>query len=259
MIRITHRAFTLIELLVVISIIALLITLLLPAMEGARDAARVTGCANNQHQLLIALHTWGADNDGRFPPGSGYSTNLPVTPHRAARGTGDFFDVLVPAYMVARNVWYCPDGLITPDTGWQTSNLHSTINFCWNFNDASGPGHVFITENVYVNLAEKGGYTDIARKLSDPSDWVVVTDHSEFNMAGDAYQYSTHPGTAPIWGLGGLIRGRNGLGAPRGINAGTVDGSVRWTPQGQTMLGYPGNGGGPTWTQIRMLEPSRPG
>ena len=79
----THRAFMLIELLVVISIIALLITLLLPAIEGARDAAQVAGCANNQHQLLIGLHTWAADNDGKLPPGSGYGPP-PPPPNPAA-------------------------------------------------------------------------------------------------------------------------------------------------------------------------------
>ena len=72
MIRITHRAFTLIELLVVISIIALLITLLLPAIEGARDADIVVECGNNQHQLMIGLFTFAADNEGTFPPCSAY-------------------------------------------------------------------------------------------------------------------------------------------------------------------------------------------
>ena len=78
------QGFTLIELLVVISIIALLITLLLPAIEGARDAAQVAGCANQQHQLLIGLHTWAADNDGKLPPGCGYSS-LTTQPGRGVR------------------------------------------------------------------------------------------------------------------------------------------------------------------------------
>ena len=47
----------LIELLVVISIIALRITLLLPAIKGACSDAFVTLCANQQHQNLIAMHT----------------------------------------------------------------------------------------------------------------------------------------------------------------------------------------------------------
>ena len=103
----TRRAFTLIELLVVISIIALLITLLLPAIEGARDAAQVAGCANNQHQLLIGLHTWAADNDGKLPPHSGHAG---TTPAHGVRGSGDFFDVLVPEYVEPPEMWYCPGG-----------------------------------------------------------------------------------------------------------------------------------------------------
>lgn len=89
--------FTLIELLAVIAIIGLLIALLLPAVQSARESARRTHCGNNLRQIGIAMHAYASGNADRLPPGSPMKTGLTEVYH-------GFFSYLLP-FIEQQAVW----------------------------------------------------------------------------------------------------------------------------------------------------------
>ena len=162
-------AFTLIELLVVIAIIAVLIGLLLPAVQSAREAARRAQCTNNLKQIGLALFNYESGNTC-FPP-SGESTNFSLTPYAKTQFVDGGWDCL------AR---------ILPFMEGNTS--FNALNFNVDYNEATGMNFTGCSTVVAIYLCPSSA----TRQPPAVTMVSIPTTPSRLSLYGRGYGYDDY-------------------------------------------------------------------
>jgi len=125
----SRKGFTLVELLVVIAIIGVLVALLLPAVQAAREAARRSACTNNMKQIGLALHNF-HDTNGHFPASEDHTRAfLDSSNNEWGNSTGTWLIYIMP-YIEQKNA-YDQIELIDQATGnprgWTYGQNHNMI------------------------------------------------------------------------------------------------------------------------------------
>lgn len=209
--RPARRAFTLIELLVVISIISLLIGILLPALQAARDAARRSACASNHRQIGIAIAAYAGDYDGMVPPAieaapatgtaQAYSASVRSTSPDVPLNLGR---LVSNGNLTAAEVLYCPsDGYFkaNPDRIAETADFSQTgdnwAKMCSYTYSHRRDCHSTALKDASYHYNAAGG-VEWSFRYGDPftrpdiDNWPALEtlSPSEFAVAGDNYMYN---------------------------------------------------------------------
>lgn len=237
-----RSAFTLVELLVVIGIIAVLVSILLPSLNKARDAATRTVCASNVRQLCLSMIMYAQSNKGKFldtgnTDGAFDWTGNTVKRlefyymHKSAR------DLLTKQMTIPRKSFYCPSNPERlADNFWDFDQYSSVVGYFFvagrnglreNKAKATNPATYGSTGNSYQGLEEvPAGVRVVAGRLGDrPFYKVLVTDCTR----SFSNQLSNNWGSNHLSGgsdpAGYLPKGRGG------VNVGFIDGHVEWKHQ----------------------------
>ncbi len=205
----TNKGFTLVELLVVVAIIAILISIVLPSLNGARAQAMRLSCAVNVKFLLESTMAMASLN-GKLP-------RLHAADRPPYWYTVEQRDRLVSEFGVPRKMFYCPAN----QKGWNRDNFWrwpGTDFSIWGYTYAADDGALMGTLNYDAGWGSDRPYT--ARSLADAPHLTVLW--SDLLREDIAFSW---------WGPDGRqgvnhLKGAN----PEGANQGFLDGSVRWTP-----------------------------
>src|SRR5882672_5448935 len=187
------RGFTLVELLVVIAIIALLIAILLPTLNKARETANRIKCASNLRQIAQALKTYAVDNNGHYPRVRHVQGEIPCffTGFFRESGFGPTGEplqndvtaalfLLIRGNLLTLNVFVCPSSTQKVDDlqGYSVlkcSNFSDTLPYGWSLsysyaNPYSGSSGLAIEDRDYKLTPQTRGDFAIAADRNDGDD-----------------------------------------------------------------------------------------